>query len=369
MGLRRGQFDILADLQPSNDEVLEELNRILGSRIFRGSKRCQEFLQFVVQSALDGESGRLKERTIAVEVFGRKAGAGFSDDSIVRVGAREVRKRLEQYYFTSGIRDPVRISIPPGSYVPAFERLFATGSDAEPVPGGIQPEQKRTLPWTFAFALGALLTLGAFAAASQFAHRDPPEFASFWGHTLESSEPALIAVASETGSSGEASVNFGDSAAAFRLGRLLAGHSVKARLQTAATVEYTALLGSPTLLMGSFGNRWTMETVKSLPYRFGAHDGAPSIDEAAGQRRSWTAGQGRGEYLVISRLLRPEAAGPLLIAAGLTGAGTEEAARILSEPEVLSPLLRRLPPGWQGRSLQMVVRSGRVPELIASQVW
>lgn len=363
-------MDSLADLQPSAGDVLEELERILGSRIFRGSKRCRDFLQFVVQSALDGEVERLKERTIAVEVFGRKAGPGFADDSIVRVGAREVRKRLEQYYFTAGARDPVRIAIPPGSYVPAFERSLSSGLAGEPEIDAARHATRRSLPWTFAFALGALLTLCAFAFASRLAQQDPPLFKSFWQPVFDSPEPALIAVASEPVNSGETTIGYGDSAAAFQFGTLLSARSSRARLQTAATVEYTALLGSPTVLTGSFANPWTMETMKSLPFRLAVRDGIPSIDEAAGQRR-WTAGNGAAGYAVIGRLTRPSAGGPLLIAAGLTPGDTEQISRILTEPGELTPLLSRLPSGWPSRSLELVVafRKGAAPQLEASQVW
>ena len=369
MGLRRGQYDVLADLQPSNDEVREELDRILRSRIFRGSKRCQEFLQFVVKSALDGESERLKERIIAVEVFGRKAGAGFADDSIVRVGAREVRKRLEQYYFTSGIRNAVRISIPPGSYVPAFQRAAPADLDVEAEAEGATPAaDKRAMPWTVAFALGALLTLSVFAAAARLGQREPADFAAFWKPAFTGTGTALIAVASEPGVSSEAVVDFGDSVAAFRLGNLFARSARPVRLQNAASVEYPALLNDPAVLAGSFSNRWTMETMKSLPYRFVMRDGAGIIADAAGQR-NWTIGAGPGEYLIICRLIRPDAGGPLVVAAGLTSQGTEEASRIVSEADVLAPLLERLPANWRDRSVEMVIRSGRTPQLVASQVW
>jgi hypothetical protein len=112
-----------ASLQPVQNgaEVRAQLGRILGSTVFRGSKRCQDFLQFVVERALEGDADSLKERTLAVEVFGRGVGADLADDSIVRVGAREVRKRLAQYYVTDGAHDPLRIDLPAGSYVPTFQ--------------------------------------------------------------------------------------------------------------------------------------------------------------------------------------------------------------------------------------------------------
>src|ERR1039458_615484 len=90
-----------AALQPANRaDVTRQLTRVLESSAFHGSKRCQKFLQFAIDKALEGDVDSLKERTIAVEVFGRNADADLDHDSIVRVGAREVRKRLEHYYAT-----------------------------------------------------------------------------------------------------------------------------------------------------------------------------------------------------------------------------------------------------------------------------
>jgi len=50
--------------------VLRELEAILASYHFRGSKRYPALLKYVVKAALDGHSGDLKERTLGVEVFG-----------------------------------------------------------------------------------------------------------------------------------------------------------------------------------------------------------------------------------------------------------------------------------------------------------
>src|ERR1017187_2806167 len=117
--------------QPEPDEIRRELAVILASVVFRGSKRCHDFLAFVVAKALAGDVDNLKERTLAVEVFGRKADADLGEERIVRVGAREVRKRLTQYYVTEGADDAVRIEILAGSYAPAFHRHSAGQKQVE----------------------------------------------------------------------------------------------------------------------------------------------------------------------------------------------------------------------------------------------
>src|ERR1039458_3103331 len=82
---------------PEPEEIRDHLRGILASPMFQGSKRCRQFLAYVCGEALSGAAASLKERTIAVEVFGRNPKSDLADDTIVRVGAREVRKRIMQY--------------------------------------------------------------------------------------------------------------------------------------------------------------------------------------------------------------------------------------------------------------------------------
>ncbi len=82
--------------------VLRELDAILASRHFRGSKRYPAFLKYVVNATLHGQSGNLKERTLGVEVFGRDPNYDTSADPVVRFSAGEVRKRSAPHAIFSG---------------------------------------------------------------------------------------------------------------------------------------------------------------------------------------------------------------------------------------------------------------------------
>jgi hypothetical protein len=83
--------------------ILIELERILESPPFRTSSRSKQFLSYVVLNTLNGHVENLKERTIGVEVFQRDPDYATGDDSVVRVNAGEVRRRLEQYYYVAPI--------------------------------------------------------------------------------------------------------------------------------------------------------------------------------------------------------------------------------------------------------------------------
>lgn len=78
--------------------IRTELNTIVKSHYFSGSKRCQDFLEFIVQQALDGNYEYLTERFLGAELFGRPINYETGTDSIVRVRANDVRRRLAQYY-------------------------------------------------------------------------------------------------------------------------------------------------------------------------------------------------------------------------------------------------------------------------------
>ena len=71
---------------------------------------------------LAGDLGALKERTIAVDVFGRQPRSDLAEDTIVRVSAREVRKRLAQYYVSpEGVAAEIRIDL---LHAPYFYAMF-----------------------------------------------------------------------------------------------------------------------------------------------------------------------------------------------------------------------------------------------------
>jgi hypothetical protein len=106
------------------NEIRSHLTQILASKAFRGSRRCQEFLSYVVERSLSGEFSEIKERMLGICIFDRDAGYDTSSDSIVRVTATDVRKRLLRYYETAPA-SALRIDLPPGSYIPEFHHVAA----------------------------------------------------------------------------------------------------------------------------------------------------------------------------------------------------------------------------------------------------
>jgi hypothetical protein len=146
---------------PDAKAVLSELDRILTSRFFKDATRGRQFLEYVVRYKLEGHSDPIKERTIGIEVFHRPAGYQTGDDSVVRVQASEVRRRLEQFYQSEGLDATVRIELPLGSYSPVFRNSLkhesSKSSDIEPTPAHQERERARFI-WKHWQALAVLAT-------------------------------------------------------------------------------------------------------------------------------------------------------------------------------------------------------------------
>jgi len=109
-----------AALSPSPEDVRNQLGRMLQCRLFRHSPRLSRFFTFTVEQALEGAEQRLKEYSIALEVFGKPETFDPRMDSAVRVAARQLRAKIDLYYLTEGAQDPVLIRYRPGDYIPKF---------------------------------------------------------------------------------------------------------------------------------------------------------------------------------------------------------------------------------------------------------
>jgi hypothetical protein len=99
-------------------EIRRHLKEIEESSAFKGSLQSRRFLEYIVEKAIAGDTEALKERLIGAELFGRSPSYNTGDDSIVRVTASHVRKRLLRYYSKYGETSKFYLSLPPGSYLP-----------------------------------------------------------------------------------------------------------------------------------------------------------------------------------------------------------------------------------------------------------
>src|SRR5580704_11126444 len=104
------------------EQERREYQTLLASGIFDRAPNLVQVLSYVCEKYFEGAAEQIKEYNIAVEALGRPAGFDQKRDSIVRVEAHRLRKRLREYYEADGAAHSVRIDIPPGQYAPIFVR-------------------------------------------------------------------------------------------------------------------------------------------------------------------------------------------------------------------------------------------------------
>jgi len=426
--------------------ILLELERILESHPFRTSSRSKQFLSYVVLNTLNGHVENLKERTIGVEVFQRDPDYATGDDSVVRVNAGEVRRRLEQYYYAAPIDTPVRIEIPLGSYVPEFrwtsdaitEEVRSHVHDApitdEPAytgpenPAVVQPRMSRR--WIgLATIIGFALALAAIFIATEYRHQKQADSAAdlFWSPVFNSSRPVLICLPQpvvyrpkdelyaryaqshpgtfqtvyqrldeelpldpndklawkDMGVSPEFGLATGDVYAGFSITTLLAQKGKTTALRIGSNWSFEDLRDSPSVVIGAFNNRWTMQMASNLHFAFQWDPGTqytPRIKENIPSGRVWIAEIGPHlnysvDYGIVTRLVDSDTGNLLISIGGLRTAGTQAAGELVSDPHYLVEALRNAPKDWSKRNVQLVVQTKVTdaipspPQVVATYFW
>jgi hypothetical protein len=103
----------------------KELDAVLHSEHFIRAPRLAHLLSYLCEKLFAGQSSQIKEYSVGVEVFHRGPSFDQDSDSIVRVEANRLRKRLAEYYAGEGAAHRLHIAIPLGQYVPQFSSADA----------------------------------------------------------------------------------------------------------------------------------------------------------------------------------------------------------------------------------------------------
>jgi hypothetical protein len=454
-----GRGEVGGDTRSFDDvertSVLRELDAILNSSVFQPSKRCQEFLSYVVHHRLERNDERLKERTIGMDLYQRSAGYATGDDPVVRIHAGEVRKRLVQYYQTTPNNSPVRIELHLGKYAPEFKWAHLaphlgdslasqSGSEVQETAhrmGNVQesaeaalpplPETKRSstkhkqrLLWVW-WAVGIALLAG-FALMGSTIYRagtHKSAFQRFWAPALSSPEPALICLAkpsvylpsvklyqrhsktpekflnpferlsqrpdlqpddklawSDMSEYPDFGLAAGDVRSAIQLSSLFGQLGKKNQVRIGGNYSFEDLRNSPAVIIGAFNNRWSMQMMSDLHFRF-AYEGDQSIIQEEGPKgRRWYTKfdsniKALEDYAVVTRLLNSSTGQFVVVVAGIESYGTQAAGEFVSSPEDLQAGLQSVSPDWDKRNVQIILRTQVTdnlpgpPQVVASYVW
>jgi hypothetical protein len=153
----------------------ELLERIAASDSFQKSKRLRDLLLYLGERSLQDPHCTLREQEIGVEVFGRPPDYDTSHDTLVRVHVSQLRKKLQEFFAAEGLKEPLVIEIPKGSYIPVFRaRTETTETEPEALPAG----SHRHWPFVAGLAIGLTLASVASIGLSWRANRAFPDRAS-----------------------------------------------------------------------------------------------------------------------------------------------------------------------------------------------
>jgi tetratricopeptide (TPR) repeat protein len=140
-------------------EIRSQLEKISAGPELENSPRLVELLNYIGEESLAGRADRIKGFTIGQAIYAADLNFDPESNSIVRVEMGRLRRRLAEYYLSSGRNDPIVVDIPKGSYAPKFTLNPQAPEEIKPSP----PEQGKTLAfnnrWLLVGALGLAILL------------------------------------------------------------------------------------------------------------------------------------------------------------------------------------------------------------------
>lgn len=144
---------------PAANEWRTLVERVCSSPQFRKAPRMRELFQYLADRSISAPGVEISEYEIAAAVFGRREGFDPSESNIVRVGVRQLRSKLKEYFDEFGAEERWVVEFPKGGY----ELRFAPRLDR---PGAVPGAPPADLRWKRLAA--ALCALVVFLAAALF---------------------------------------------------------------------------------------------------------------------------------------------------------------------------------------------------------
>jgi hypothetical protein len=397
------------------EAVLSELRQVLASPHFCNSKRYPALLEYVVEHVLAGNPEMLKERTLGVEVFGRRPDYDTNADTVVRYTASEVRKRLLLYYSELDHAPVVRISLPPGSYIPEFlrdgehgdghgSRVYGPGGSLpadvvvmsprpetaeSPENGAVVPEETAEVGaqpaserhWLrrvlFSRPLLAAVVLAVIAAGTWFGFRaaaPQPALNDFWRPVLQGQHTVLVCTGSvvfahQPNYSGTTTagrdidytfVSMQIASAINQLGLTIDQSGDTTQLMPSASTALTDLREHSVILLGGYNNQWTMRLLDPLRFHFADGTTEAIVDRLQPQVK-WTRDTTRpyssaDDYAIVARFRDPTIDGWVVALAGIGRNGSEAAAHFATSPHYMQLLRDRLGKNFAGKNVEAVLK-------------
>lgn len=390
--------------------------RVAASRHFSRSPLLCRFLLYIVVETIEGRAAQITEHAIGVRVFDRPASYRTVEDNIVRNYARQLRKRLADYYANEGAEEDCLIDIPLGGYVPAFR----SAADEPPAPRPVlavaapspvelethSPGRRRNWAAALAFVLYSCGLVAAAWFASAWAHTPHPApriTDPLWQSMLASPDATYI-VPSDSGFNliedlrhqalpladyiggnylsyplheldphtaddlrTQEYTSYADMQITFSIERLPQFDPRHDTMRFPRALHLDDLKNSNVILFGSEdSNPWASLAETNANFRIidqKGMEGARIVNtnlrpgEAPFYVSHWDE-PSHETYALIQYLPNLGGTGHLLLLQGLDVAGTQAAAEALFHPEVIAPILEKaLRPDGTLRSFEILLRS------------
>ncbi len=163
--------------------------RIASSLLFQRSPRLRAFLLYVAENALRHPGEPLTEHHIGCAVFERSQSYSPGEDNIVRVQARHLRTRLEEYFQNEGQAESLILEVPKGGYLPVFRSRDEIPPPLVFDPPTTPPARRSWLPLTLAIL--AALAVGWFLRGGADSVRNP-HASPFLRTLFDNSQPVRL---------------------------------------------------------------------------------------------------------------------------------------------------------------------------------
>lgn len=356
--------------------VRAQLERILLSAPFRNSKRYPALLRYVVEQELNGASSELKERTIAIDVFGRDPYYDPSVDPVVRISAGEVRKRLAQYYQEVADADQLRIELPVGSYRPEFVAPVAARPvaslpepimESTPVTGTVTVASTKPPRTRAGLAAAGLVVLILLLAGSvwTWSMNRPTALDLFWRPVIDQRHSVMLCLGgtdfknrTAPSASGHANdphqvaVAWWDAETLARLAGTIQSRGAWLQFFRGDEATFSDFQQRPAVLIGAYNDPWTLELMSKMRYTFQQSGNFQWIkDRDRPSFQDWKNDLGQADadgnlvlkqdYAIISRVSNPRTGFITVTVAGLWGYGTLAAGRFLTNPAYMQDFVKR----------------------------
>lgn len=403
----------------------EQLERLLANPHFSHSRRFPSFLRFIVTQTLSGRTDLLKERTLGIEIFGKSANYDTANDPIVRVTAAEIRKRIAQYYQDPSHEKELRLSLPPGSYIPRFDPPHRSRVEDDPgsssPPRNGQPEavaveasastgesrgeaglpaKHRKHRWAISSLIAAVLLLAAAGGWVWWQSAHASALMEFWAPVLNSSDPVLLCIADQTQYTAIAlrdaqdpshqqvlhdnltAVVIDDLTPTVKIAGFLQSNHKKYSMRGEGSTTLMDLRAGPTVFIGAYDNQWTLRLLNPLRFHFMNNESMTRfeiVDRESKSPTTWVvdrtqqiATNNYNDYAIVARFVDSTTGRLAVVAAGIGRGGTIAAGELLTDPAQLASVLKA---AGGRRNIELVLSTPIIggepgpPHVEASYAW